>query len=226
MIEIENYRQENCLQCERKGVKYGKSSKGIQRLHCKSCHKTWQISYVYKAYSPKVNGFIIRFIKEGCGIRGIAGLLRISTTTLLNRIRSIAQKIQQPILTSNKIYEVDELCTYVGRRENRIWIACALERESKKVVRFYVGKRTNKTIRKVIDDLLISNPRQIITDKLVNYQYLILKEIHRTFSKGIQNLERMNLNLRTHLKRLNKRTIAFSKEITILKAVTRIYLWA
>lgn len=141
------------------------------------------------------------------------------------RIIRIAKAIKHPILSTNKNYEVDELCTFVQKKKNRIWIACAMEKESKNIVRFSIGKRTNKTLRKVITDVLVSNPNQIATDKLKNYQFLIPKEIHKTFSKGIQNIERMNLNLRTHLKRLNRKTIAFSKSTSLLNAVTKIYLW-
>ncbi len=225
IIEIENYRQENCLKCSQKGTKHGKSTNGIPRLYCRLCKKTWQISYVYNAYFNKTNSLIIKFTKEGCGIRSIARLLEISSTTLLLRIKIIAKKIQAPILSFNKSYEVDELCTFVENKKNKIWIACALEKESKKVVRFFIGKRTNKTLKKVISDLLVSRPKKINTDKLKNYQYLIPKEIHKNFSKGIQNIERMNLNLRTHLKRLNRKTIAYSKDITMLNAITKIYLW-
>ena len=98
IIEIKNYRQENCLQCSQKGTKHGKSTNGVQRFYCKFCKKTWQISYVYNAYFNKTNSFIVQFIKEGCGIRSIARLLEISTNTLLLRIKNIAKEIKLPPL--------------------------------------------------------------------------------------------------------------------------------
>lgn len=189
IIELENYRQEKCKQCSHKGIKHGKNANGIQRLYCRFCNKTWQISYVYKAYYYKTNTLIISFIKEGCGIRNIARLLDISTTTLMGRIKNIAKKIQQPILSFNKNYEVDELCTYIGNKSNRMWIACAMEKESKKIVRFCIGKRTNKTLKKVVNDLLISYPKRISTDKLKNYQYLIPKDIHKTIFKENETIK-------------------------------------
>ncbi|MDY3521491.1 IS1 family transposase [Riemerella anatipestifer] len=224
IIEVENYRQDNCLQCSQKGIKHGMSSIGTQRLYCKFCKKTWQISYAYKAYNHKINSLIILLTKEGCGIRSIARLLSISTTTLLSRIKSIAQSLKFPTLPLHKIYQIDELCTFVKNKQNRVWIICALEEGSKKIVRFFVGNRTNKTIKRVIDDVLVSSPTLIRTDKLKNYQFLIPKEIHNTACKGIQNIERMNLSLRTHLKRLNRKTIAYSRDITLLYAIVKIYL--
>ncbi len=38
-------------------------------------------------------------------------------------------------------------------------------------------------------------------------------------------MERFNLNLRIHLKRLNRRTICFSKNLIVLTAVLKIYFW-
>lgn len=225
VIEIENYRQENCRQCSQKGTKHGKNINGIQRLYCRFCKKTWQASYAYNAYFNKTNALIIKFIKEGCGIRSIARLLGISATTLLSRIRNIAKEIKLPSLSLKKAYQIDELCTFVKSKQNRVWIVCALEEESKKIVRFFIGKRSNKTLKKVVNDILVSSPTQIKTDKLKNYQYLIPREIHKTFSKGIQNIERTNLNLRIHLKRLNRKTIAYSKDITMLNAVCKIYFF-
>ena len=46
------------------------------------CHRKQQADYSYQAYIPELNRTISEYIKEGVGIRGIARLLEISTTTL------------------------------------------------------------------------------------------------------------------------------------------------
>nr|WP_300354724.1 IS1 family transposase [Chryseobacterium sp.] len=63
------------------------------------------------------------------------------------------------------------------------------------------------------------------TDKLRHYQYLIPKDIHHTKKFGTNCIERKNLNIRTHLKRLNRRTICFSKSILILTSILKLYFW-
>lgn len=215
-----------CRKCQNGGIKHGKSSSGMQRLFCKKCNTTWQSTYIYNACKMTTNQNIISLLREGCGIRSIARLLKISTTTLSKRIIKIAKGIQFPTLSLKKSYEIDELCAYIGKKKNKMWIACALEKDSKQIVRFSIGKRTNKTLKKVIRDILITKPIKLYTDKLKNYQYLIPSEIHKTFSKGIQNIERMNLNLRTHLKRLGRKTIAYSKSLSQLNAAIKIYLYS
>uniref|UniRef100_UPI003898E482 IS1 family transposase n=1 Tax=Chryseobacterium formosus TaxID=1537363 RepID=UPI003898E482 len=63
------------------------------------------------------------------------------------------------------------------------------------------------------------------TYKLRNYQYLIPKEIHSTKRFETNGIERKNLNLRTHLKRLNRKTICFSRSTVVLSSILKIYFW-
>lgn len=125
-----------------------------------------------------------------------------------------------------KIYEVDEMRTYVKCKDKLIWIVYTLERATKKVVGFNVGRRTNNTLRKVIDTVVLSNPVATYTDRLKYYRYLIEQRIHKTNRFGTNNIERKNLTLRTQLKRLNQRTICYSKSIAMFIAVLRIYFWS
>ncbi|MFP5471974.1 MAG: IS1 family transposase, partial [Bacteroidia bacterium] len=104
-------------------------------------------------------------------------------------------------------------------------IVLAYERESKRIITFNIGKRTNKTLRTVIQTLLLSKPKKIVTDKLNNYRFLIPKKLHTTALYGTNSIERFNLSIRTHLKRLNRRSICYSKSIILLAAVLKIYLW-
>lgn len=121
---------------------------------------------------------------------------------------------------------MDELYTYVGSKLNMVCIAFALERDSRNVIDFSIGRRNKGTLRKVVDALVLSNAKEIRTDKLSLYINLVPKEIHHVKQRGINRIERMNLNLRTHLKRLNRRTIAYSKSLLVLSAILRIYFWS
>ena len=152
-------------------------------------------------------------------------MLKISPTTLLARIIAIAKKIVQPSIPEGKIYQVDEMRTYVKRKDKLIWIVYALEKQTKSVFSFNIGRRTNQTLKNVITSLELSEARKIITDKLKNYKFLIRPEIHSTKFRGINHIERKNLTLRTHLKRLNRKTICFSKSLVILNAILKIYFW-
>ncbi|MCG2611798.1 IS1 family transposase [Flavobacterium sp. SM15] len=215
-----------CIKCSSFSViKNGKTKNQKQQYYCKSCGKRFIEFYSYKAYALEINSQIVTFIKEGLGVRSIARILKISTTTLLKRIVSIASLIKTPQISIGGKYEVDELCTYLGNKNNRIWIVYALHKCSKKVVSFNIGKRTNKTISKVIDFLKLSNAKKIFTDRLQNYRSLIENHIHSVKRYGTNHIERKNLTLRTHLKRLNRKTICFGRSLIITFAVLKIYFW-
>ncbi|MCD0472576.1 IS1 family transposase [Flavobacterium sp. JAS] len=214
-----------CNFCNGKCIKNGFQSNGNQRYKCCVCQKRQQIDYRYNAYKRDVNQEIVLFTKEGLGIRSTARILKISATTLLKRIVSIAGSIIKPIISKGKTYEVDELCTYIRHKKNYIWLVYALERNTKTVVSFNVGKRTNKTLSRVLETLKLSEAKEIFTDRLKNYRYLIEEKLHSVKRFGTNHIERKNLTLRTHLKRLNRRTICFSKSLVIFTAVLKIYFW-
>ncbi|CAA9197345.1 IS1 family transposase ISEcret4 [Flavobacterium bizetiae] len=220
--------QTRCCRCVgdiQKMIKYGKTKSGSQRFICRACKKSRVENYAYLAYKGDINQNIIQLTKEGLGIRSTARILKISTTTLLKRIVIIARNITKPIISKGKTYEVDELCTYIRHKKNYIWLVYALEKNSKTVVSFNVGKRTNKTLSRVLDTLKLSEAKKIFTDRLKNYRYLINEKMHSVKRFGTNHIERKNLTLRTHLKRLNRRTICFSKSLVIFTAVLKIYFW-
>jgi insertion element IS1 protein InsB len=152
----------HCLKCDNRIIKNGKTKAGKQRYICKSCKKTSVINYHYKACNYNVNAKIILLIKEGMGIRSMARILQISATTLLKRILTIGGCISKPLMSFGKSYEMDEMRTFIKRKENLIWIAYAIEKESKKVVCFNIGKRTNKTLNFVVRSLQLSQCPSLI----------------------------------------------------------------
>ena len=213
----------SCIYCAGKLVRNGFSEAKKQRYKCKSCRKTIVNNYTYNAYFSNINKQIMLLLREGLGVRSIARILQISATTLLKRIITISAAVSLPVIQSECSYEIDELCTFVKAKSKRIWIVYALERESKNIVDFNVGNRSIVTLKKVVDKVLKANPIAVFTDKLNSYQSLIPKCIHKTVRFGTNNIERANLTLRTHLKRLNRRTICFGKTEVMLKAVLKIY---
>ena len=214
-----------CIYCESKLIKHGTTKNGKSRFKCKKCKTTSVENYSYRAYDVELNLSIVRLTKEGMGIRSTARYLAISTTTLLKRIVLIANKLATPIIKLDKTYEVDELRTFIKRKDRPIWIVCAYERESKRVVSFCIGNRTNKTLSVVLKTLKLGKATSIFTDGLKNYRYLIDRSVHQVKQYATNHVERFNLTLRTQLKRSNRRTICFSRSIVVLNAVLRIYLW-
>jgi transposase-like protein len=106
-----------CSYCEGNLIKYGKTKQQNQRFKCNNCNRTQVEKYRYNAYQLNLNQQIVLLTKEGLGIRSTARVLRISATTLLKRILSIANKIPRPFISKGKTYEVDELRTFIGNKK-------------------------------------------------------------------------------------------------------------
>lgn len=213
-----------CPHCRNTSYKNGTTASSKQRFRCSQCKKSFIADYSYTACTTS-NHQIKILLTEGCGIKSISRILSISPTTVLKRIKALAQTITMPTISINKEYELDEICTYVKNKSRLRWIVYAIRKDTKEVVDFTVGNRTNKTLKKVTETLILSEAKQVFTDKLQNYIGLLPKEIHSTKRNGTNHIERKNLTLRTHLKRLSRRTICYSKSLVMLIACLKIYFW-
>lgn len=215
-----------CTKCSGIAVKNG-FQKELQRYRCKLCLKKFQLGFAYKAYNANINDSIIVLLNEGCGIRSIARILSISKNTVLARLISIGKELKaKPILQQGCSYEMDEIWTFVGNKSNVIWITYAIERKSKDIVGFVLGPKTKDNIQPLVNELILSFPKHIYTDGLNIYPTLIPDTIHKRFQYCTNIIERNNLTLRTHLKRLARRTICFSRSFEVLSNVLKIYFWA
>jgi insertion element IS1 protein InsB len=215
----------NCRICKGKCQKAGRQKNGAQKLYCGRCGKYSQVTYRYTACCQDTSIIIRGLVCEGVGIRSIGRILQIGINTVVRRIVKMTDSIVAPKSELNAAWEVDELWTYIGRKDNEYWIAYALNRQTRQVVDFIIGKRTKATLKELIDRLLLSNPKIIRTDRLTVYQRIIPKELHRSGSYCINRIERKNLSIRTHLKRLSRRTICFSRSIVMLESCLKLYFW-
>jgi insertion element IS1 protein InsB len=213
-----------CKYCKHLCQKAGTQNKN-QRFYCKSCNKYQQKVYIYIAYKADTDRQISMFVKESCGIRSISRIMKISATTVIKRIKEIAKKTEKPYVMKGKEYEMDEMRTFIKKKDNKYWIAYAIRKDSREVTDFKVGKRTTQTLRRVTDTLILSEASRIYTDRLNIYQYIIPEKLHRRNKYKINHIERKNLSVRTHLKRLGRKTICFSKSICMLEACLKIYFW-
>jgi len=215
-----------CRYCKSSCKKCGRQSNGKQKYRCLSCGKYQQAAYSYPACSENYQLQLMTLTKEGCGIRSTSRILGISVPTVLRYIQNAASKLFAPVPNPGGRYEIDELKTYIQTKKRECWITYALCRDTKKVVAFVGGRRTKVNIRKVVRCLLAHDAKSIATDRLNIYPKLIPKKLHQIGRYRTNRIERMNLNLRTHLKRLCRKTICFSRNITMLESCLRIYFWS
>ena len=212
----------NSSHCIKRGLRNNR-----QRFYCKDCRKSFQLEYVYQACKVETNTLLRNLLKEGCGIRSIARILNISSKTVLSRMLKIAHQIKIPYFSKFGCkFEVDEMFVKIANGKSQNWLIYAIEQKTKSVVDFVIGSRSKENLKLLIDKVLLLNPKRIYTDRLNIYPSLIPSEIHKQFQYCTNRIERMNLNLRTHIKRLSRKTICFTRNQKYLEAHLKIYFWA
>jgi len=94
-----------------------------------------------------------------------------------------------------------------------------LEKSTKKVLAFTFGKRDNKTYQNLIDLLPPNLIDRLDTDNWRSYKSIRFTPIHNIGKDLTWRIERKNLDLRTRIKRLTRKTICFSKSEVLHDAV-------
>ncbi len=177
-----------CRHCQSRCIKKG-IRHGSQQYRCTTCRKYQKKVYRYHAHTI-CDRTVIQFVKEGVGIRSMSRLLRVAVNTVLRRIRKIATRVIKPPIATGKVFEVDEMCTFIGHKSRLVWIILALNLSSGTVVDFYVGPRTAKSLRMVTNTLVLADPKRIYTDKLTQYTSLIPPYLHSTKRYWTNHVER------------------------------------
>ena len=119
-----------------------------------------------------------------------------------------------PIVTLERVCEeaeLDEQWSYVGNKSNQRWLWYAIDHASNTVLAFVFGKRKDQVFRQLQALLKPLGIRRYYTDDWGAYERHLPTAQHEIGKRNTQKIERKNLNLRTWIKRLTRRTICFSK---------------
>lgn len=159
------------------------------------------------------------------GIRDISRVLRISTNTVRKVLLEAARRISLPRPPAKaKTVELDEFWSFVGSQANQRWTRLGLTSSTRRIGAVVNGRRTDKNCRQLIGAYRNSRVEEFASDQWQSYPKFVPGEIHRIGKDKTQHVERVNLNFRLHLKRLNRRTIAFSKNNKMPDAVMKLYV--
>jgi insertion element IS1 protein InsB len=107
--------------------------------------------------------------------------------------------------------ELDEQWSFVGSKKNQMWLWYALSKKTKIVLAFIFGKRTDDSFQQLLKLLKSIHIDNYYTDDWSSYQKYLDASKHFIGKRDTQNIERKNLDLRTRIKRLCRKTICFSK---------------
>jgi IS1 family transposase/transposase-like protein len=220
------YEEVACPRCSSLNVKKnGITAQHKQRYQCKECERQFITDYTYQAYKPRVRSLVLPMTMNGPGIRDISRVLGMSTNTVLMLIRQAAQQVHQPFVPKRiASLEPDEFWSFFEKKKQQRWTWLAFDRKRKRVAAFVNGRRTDLNCAALLKKLADSHVRRFHTDKWESYLKLLPEKRDAVGKEGTRNIERHNLNFRTHIKRLQRRTICFSKTDEMHDAVIKLYV--
>ncbi len=215
-----------CPACSSLNIKKnGINKQTKQRYRCNGCGKQFILRYSYRAYLRQIRELIVPMCLNGSGIRDISRVLRISATTVMKIISRQAELLPAMKLPERVAdVELDEMWSFVEKKKNQCWLWLAYSPKPRQMLAFSLGRRTDESCRKLLGKLSAVQITRFYTDNWESYQNLIPEVRHWIGKAGTQRIERQNLNFRTHLKRLQRRTICFSKTKKMLEAIVRLYI--
>ena len=113
--------------------------------------------------------------------------------------------------------------SYVGSKANARWTWYLVERQSGVIVAWENGRRDDAALKALLVKVAHLPIRCCYTDGLAAYARWLSYE-HRVETGQTWRIERRNLNLRTHLKRLSRKTLCFSKSELVHDNVIGMYI--
>ena len=210
--------------------RHGKGRKGDQRYLCQNelCEtKSFMLDYHYKACRRGVKKDIVKMAINSSGIRDTSRVLGISKTTVIKVLKSkekcllqVNPNIRTMEFASNScvrlepacdIAELDEQWSYVGNKANQRWLWLAIDHITGVVLAYVFGKRKDEVFRQLQTFLEPFGISRFYSDEWGAYERNIDQEKHEVGKRNTQKIERKNLNFRTWVKRLARRSICFSK---------------
>ena len=120
--------------------------------------------------------------------------------------------------------EVDEMWSYVGKKSQELWLCHAIDHKTGKVLAYTFGLRKDEVFLKLKALLSPFGITRFYTDALGTYKRCLNPENYVICNYNTQKIANKHLNLRDRIKRLARKTICFSKSITMHDIVIGLFI--
>ena len=216
--------------------KSGHSENGTQRWLCNGCKKSFQLTYRYNARKPGVKEQITELTMNSSGVRDISRILQITPNTVVSELKKTlrtnpyltdkmeSEKLEKLEVVIDYRVEADELWSFVGNKGNPGWTWYAMDKDWGIIVAWHNGKRTDHDFLQLSDNMKNIPITRYYTDNWGSYSKYLPEEKHVIGKDNTWKIERKNLNFRTHRKRLNRKTICYSRNEQVHDNVIGLYI--
>ena len=121
-------------------------------------------------------------------------------------------------------YELDEMWSFVGRKQQPRWLWEALDHQTGRIVAYTFGRRADRALLELKALLAPFGIRRFYTEGWGAYRRHLDQRLHVVGKRRTQQLERKHLTLRTRIKRLVRKTICFSRSIQLHETVIGLFI--
>ena len=116
---------------------------------------------------------------------------------------------------NHDVLELDELWSFVGKRQQKRWLWIALCRRTRQIVSFHIGRRNASSCRQLWQKIPVEYAScACVSDAWHTYPEVIPRHLHTVAgkaSRGNAHVERWNNTLRQRLGRFVRKSLSFSK---------------
>ena len=209
--------------------KNGHIHNGKQNHKCKACGRAFVADPEDIIISMERQELIKKLLQERISLRGICRAVGVSMKWLLNFIVRGYDELPdhlnvRPVSTTNNVEihilesEIDELWSFVGKKENKKWVWLAMDVKTRQIIAFHVGDRSKESARKLWNNIprIYRQQATFYTDQYDSYEGVIPAAQHQAVNKasGKTNpIERFNGTLRQRVSRLVRKALSFSKKL-------------
>lgn len=171
-------------------------------------------------HSAQTRQEVLKSAQERISLRGIERVFNVCRQTVAKWIRQKVKRL--PVLSDTlmlyevgDVLEIDELWSFVGRKEHKRWVWVALCRRTRQVVAFYIGNRDEFAGQQLWQR--IEYPYTLCpmyTDQYPAYNRALPDHLHWAKDKrsgATSHIERWNNTLRQQLARFVRKALSFSK---------------
>ncbi len=204
-------------------MKNGSIHTGKQKYMCKECGRQFVKNPEFRRISDETKALIDRLLLERISLAGIARSAQVSESWLQTYVNEkyAAQPREAEVSAKSKrrlILQCDEIWSFVGQRDNKVWLWLAMDAETREIVALHVGDRSRSGAQALWENLppIYRECAVCFTDDWEAYVGVFPETRHRIVEKksGLTNyIERFNNSLRQRLARFTRETLSFSKKL-------------
>lgn len=159
---------------------------------------------------------------EGLGINSICRIFKISKNSILSIIKNRGKSLENRENINEYTVSCDEFYTFVqNKKTNRRWIWVAYSKQNRKVIHYYIGDRSSNSAKTFINGF--PEMEMYFTDDWKSYNDAIPENKRFIGKKYTQDIERLNLSVRSGPSRFIRKTIKFSKTDSMLSATLNLF---